>query len=326
MSGSDKRREADDVGELIKLAGPRAAVSPERFQRAKARVQEHWRETVEEQAPKPKWYTPVALAASVLVGMGALLLVWQSGEISPGPAMARVERVVGGVTISGVPADLGTSIQYETTIRTAADGRLALHLPGRQSLRIGGDTLLVLTAPEEVALDKGALYLDSDPGIDAGAVTIRTPFGVARDVGTQFQVRVDAAALIVGVREGLVEVERSGRDQLSVPAGEFLELSLSGDEKRDEVSGTDPRWDWAEEVAPEFHIQDATLKEFLAWYTRERGLRLLWHDSRSEQNAQETRLHGSIAGLSLDEALQAVERIAVFDYEIEGDALRVNVQ
>lgn len=327
MSGPEKPRERDDIGKLIQLAGPRAAVSPERLQRARARVHGHWRTSIEDQASKATWYTPsVAVAAVVLLGMGALLLVWRTPGVSPPVTMAYVERVIGNVTISETSASPDQALAPNATIRTAADGRLALRLAGGQSLRVGGKTVLVVASAERVVLTSGAVYLDSDPGSAAGPVTIRTPLGVTRDIGTQFQVRLQDSALIVGVREGLVEISRSGRQQVSVPAGEFLELRATGNEQRHQIPGTDPRWDWVQEVTPEFHIEGATLAEFLAWYVRERGLRLLWHDKQSEQNAQDTRLRGSIEGLSLDEALQAVERTTGFEYRLEGDALQVTVQ
>lgn len=328
-STSDKETQAPDgIGQLIKLAGAREAVPPERLARARSHVHAHWQAAVCAQRPKAVSFNRprLAVAATVLLTVGAVLSLWHTTKLTERSTLANVERVVGQVFVSGVPARVGATLALGTEIETTVDGRIAVRLPAGQSLRLDGGSRLSISTADQVALDAGAVYLDSAPELDAGSIIVTTPLGVARDIGTQFQVRLATTALIVGVREGLVEVARDGRENQSVQGGEFLELAAEGQGKRRSVASDDPSWKWVESVAPEFELEGATLEGFLNWYARERGLRLRWEDTASQANARANILHGSIADLNLDETIDAVSRTAQFEYRIGESTLWVTVR
>jgi hypothetical protein len=123
-----------------------------------------------------------------------------------------------------------------------------------------------------------------------------------------------------------VEFTRPNNEKTAVNSGRFLDLSSTGSDRERLVGETDPAWNWVETVAPSFDIDGASLREYLSWYARQRGLRLAWSDPQSEARARAIRLSGTIAGTSLEEGLGIVHRIARFEHRIDGDTLRISVQ
>jgi hypothetical protein len=156
-------------------------------------------------------------------------------------------------------------------------------------------------------------------------ILVSTPLGTAQDIGTQFQVRLTGTMLVVGVRQGLVEVLQPGQQGLSVNKGYYVELDEDGESGPQKLQADNPGWDWIETVAPEFDIQGATLEEYLQWYTNERGLDLVWADKASQDNAKATVLKGSIAGIGVDESLVIVKQVAPFEHRLSTDTLWVKV-
>lgn len=316
--------EMGDVGRLIHYAGGREAVDAARMNNARERVGAHWETVVAERraARAPARLRPVALAASVVAVAGISLVLLQSG---PGPqpvALASVDRIVGEVRIAGRLAGAGDAIAPDAVIETGPAGRIALRLAGGQSLRIDTASRLLVHSPNHVSLESGGIYIDTVPAADPAPVRVATALGSAWDVGTQFQVRLDAGALQVGVRDGLVKVERPGERDLSVNAGYFVAVDASGEVSEQPIDEDDPHWQWVESVAPQFALEGASLKEYLVWYARERGLSLDWADTASQINAARTTLSGETVG---SDSLDVVRRIASFDYRIEDDTLWIRV-
>ena len=318
-------KDMDDIGQLIRYAGARELVSSERLEKARARVGDHWQGIVEAQR-RERWQSRLrvsAIAASIVVVIGIAFLTWQRPPEMT--SVATVARVVGDVRIDGRAIRSEDSIAPGSVIETAADGRLALTLTSGQSLRIDTATRLVAQSGNRFSLGRGGVYVDSGATGSAAPVWIETHLGTASDVGTQFQVRVSPDTLLIGVREGLVALQWASGASVSVDKGHVFELTTSGDERRREVDPDDEIWDWTAAIAPEFDIDGATLYDYLQWYTREQGIRLEWQGDASRRNAERIFLSGSIRGLSLDEGLQAVLKIAPFDYEHSGDTFTARV-
>ena len=66
------------------------------------------------------------------------------------------------------------------------------------------------------------------------ALEIVTPAGTARDIGTQFELRVAGSALRLRVREGSVSIDRGGRS-LTGGAGEQIAIDAQGGISRDAI-------------------------------------------------------------------------------------------
>jgi len=324
----DRKTGKDDVGHLIRDAGAREAVSAERFAAARARVAHHWRGVVDEQRkPRPAysiWY--VSTAAAVAVAALVLQLLPPSQvPVSHVPA-ATVNRIIGDVKVNDARVVLGTTITSGSTIDTGADGMLALDLTSGQSLRVGSNSLISATAGNHFSLLNGRVYVDSGPGSAGTPVFIETPFGTATDVGTQFQVLVDPESLKIGVREGLVELNRKDGAATTISLGTLLTVSAGQQAIVETITADDAIWEWTAAIAPNFETDGATLSDYLAWYTRQAGVELRWLDAKSKMYADQTTMDGSIDGLSLEDGLQAVHKIAPFEYQLLNGVMTVKVR
>ena len=317
----------DDVGRLIRHAGPRAEVDAARFDKARARVEAHWESVVaEHRRPRLTASLPnLAIAASVVMMFAAGLVALRLGPFAPTSEVATVARVIGDVRIDDQRIETGDEVPVDGVIATATDSRVALRLPGGRSLRIDEDSLLVANGDSRFALERGAVYFDSGRRESAAPVFIDTPYGMATDVGTQFQVRLLANAIVVGVREGIVAVERPGGEALNVDRGHLLELADDGGADYREIEDDD-LWQWTSTIAPEIGAGSMTLASYLAWYARENGYEIAWADAESRNHAMRIDLSVSIQGLTLAEGLAVVQAVAPFDYEIDDATMRVRVE
>lgn len=314
----------DDVGKLIRHVGPRQDIDPDRVERARARVEAHWESVVSEHRKPglPHLRPGFAAAASVMLMVAAGFFAFRP---EPPTEMLIVARVVGEVRVDGHVLGAGDTVPIDGVITTAGDSRVALQLPGGQSLRIDQDTQLAVNTDRRFRLVRGAVYFDSGRAADAPPVFIETPYGIATDVGTQFQVRLLAETVIVGVREGLVALSRPGQNALTVDRGHVLEVADDGGATRRRIED-DSVWEWVTEIAPEIDTNGMTLASYLDWYARENGYELEWADAGSRDNALATRLSVSIGGLGFGEGLALVEAVAPFDYEIHDTTMRVLVE
>ena len=81
--------------------------------------------------------------------------------------------------------------------------------------------------------------------------------------------------------------------------------------------------DWIDTVTPMFRIDGRSLKEFLDWMTRERGLRLRFVSPRAAQAAAGIRLSGSVDGMTLDQALESVLVTSQMSHRIDNGVLLI---
>jgi hypothetical protein len=317
----------DDIGRLIQYAGARDTIPSERLEKARHRVGAHWEQVVAEQRRGGMTrFRYVAVAASVLVAVAASFLLWRAGDAPVVIVSASIDRVLGEVLVADQVVGKGDVIGVDTLIATGPDSRIALRMAGGQSLRIDTSSQLLVHSSNHVFLQASGVYIDTDSALNPLPIMVSTPLGVARDVGTQFQVRLAASVLMVGVRDGVVEVAQTGQQSLSVNKDRFVELDMNGKKAERILPTDDPSWDWVDTVAPEFDIQGVSLQKYLTWYAGQRGIELVWADDASQAKAEGIELAGSIAGTTLHESLLTVQQIAPFDYRIEGDTIWVKVE
>lgn len=164
------------------------------------------------------------------------------------------------------------------------------------TLRIDGETRIRIESNAHATLERGTLFFSSNT--HAG-VTIDTPFGAVRDIGTRFELRVGDAEMQVRVTEGIVEV-RGNR----AAAGTELMVTRETIARR-------------AIAAPLLTLEGKTLREVIERAASEKGLRVEWH---TEHNAV---LHGSVA-LTPDEAIEAATAATGTRYRIDGNTLIVS--
>jgi len=314
-----------DVGRLIVEAGPRPGAPPERLARIRAAAREEWlRQAPPQDRPAPRRapWIPIALAAGLLLALGLALSGRRGGAPVPAPApptVATVELVRGTEPGFGTGDELVAGSWIETGSGPAA-GPVALRLSGGSSLRIDVGTRVRLVSNREVELESGAVYLDSDgAAASSPPLEVATPFGRVTEIGTRFEVRLDAAegsALDVRVRDGRVVLAEDSKAH-EIARGEALRLGADGETERRSIDPRGAEWDWALAAAPAPEIEGQTLVEFLAWLARETGWTIRLEGAELAGSVAGIRLHGSVEGLAPPEAAEVVLTGAGLEHRLE---------
>lgn len=272
--------ENDPIATLVRLAGRRPGVDAERTARVRAAVADEWRATTR----RRRW-TRVAVAAAVAATIGGVMLTRPRTEPSA-PAVVETAAVRELTT----PGDATTSVDWNGG-----------------TLRLDRETHLRIETARTATLLRGAIYYANDtPG---ASVTIRTPFGEVRDVGTRFEVRLRDDSVRVRVRDGAVIV----RDTTARAGTELVASRTSVTSRAVATSGEE--WSWIENAAPPVVLEGKSLDEVLRRIAVEKGLTL-------ERTGPDQTLHGDVP-LSVGEALDAATVAAGVTYRIEGDRLIV---
>lgn len=324
------RADGDPVERLVRLAGPHEPIPPERLARVKDAARVAWQAQVHARRRRTRivWVT-AALGTAAL----ALLTILPNSARKPAPAPAvevgTVQHLRGAVARRSADDTRGDEalrsddrLYPGDSVTTSNDGLLAVRLSTGVALRLDRGTRLRVVSATALTLDAGAIYVVSDAASagrrstrddrGAPAVEIRTAFGVARDIGTRFEARVDQEALRVRVRDGLVSVDGAP----PVPAGMQVTLARDGRVLQERVNTFGPEWTWTVALASPFTLEGRSLREFLDWVSTETGLQIRFARGSDEQKATTLTLHGSIEGLSPEQALDAVLPASGVDHAV----------
>ncbi|MEM7051649.1 MAG: FecR family protein [Acidobacteriota bacterium] len=320
----EKRRAGagqDQIARLLRAVPQPEEAPSEVRQRVHRAVREEWRGLLRHRRRR-RWQLTLAAAALALAIVG----VWiASGPWRPGTAsstvVATVEAMSGSVAVAGEALRFGEELMADAVVATTPSGRAALRLAGGQSLRLDVDSRVRLSSDRELHLERGALYLDS-AGVDADELAVHTGFGVVRNLGTQFEVRLAQDALRVRVREGRVRVEQ-GRRRLEAGVGDELVLARDGAVRRAAIALHGAPWSWNLEIAPRFDLEGRKLREFLDWASRETGWRLEYADPGLERRAREITLHGDLRGLTPDVALPVILQSSGLSHQRTDGVVRI---
>lgn len=328
----------ETLANIIRLAGERPEIPLSVESRVYNRVQQEWRSStavpngdkVYAEVQKSwrrrtlgtqmmRWLVPAGVAATAILAF-ALLSVPQP---EPVQSVATVSRVVG----SGLLAQqfsAGSPVHIGDVITTAADEGLSLSLARHESLRIDANSRLRVDASDRFTLLAGRIYADTGQFVyrDKGLL-IDTDFGNVSDIGTQFSVAVSGSALDVAVREGRVDV-RNSQQTYAARMGERLTVDKAGTALLVELAPHDPTWAWVTDLAPSFDLAGKSLLEFLKWGARETGRILQFESDDTRMFAMRTDVHGSVEGLTPDQALEAILATTSVRYRIEADKIVIS--
>lgn len=309
------------IAGLVRRGGVRQEPPAAMREAVRAAAHREWREVVAERRlarrRAPRWSMAAAAAvAGLAVWLGLPMLVGQ------GALVASVARVSGPVEVAGdglldgaTALVAGAQVAADSTLRSAGGGRVALVMGGN-SVRLDEQSTVRVVADNRIALERGAVYVDSGAG--AAPLVIETPYGAVEHLGTQYESRLLADGLRLRVREGRVRLSAAAGRTVEGAAGEQLVVAAGGDVSRAAVSRAGGEWAWTGDIAPAFDIADRTLGEFLAWAGRETGRDVAWATPELEAEARGVVLRGSVAGMSPEQALDAV--LATTDYAVQPDA------
>lgn len=309
----------DDVGALIVRAGRRPSPDADMQEAVRAAVEQAWHESISRRRFRRRslWLSAAASLAAITAG-----LLWVGSRHEPvAPAdVATFVAARGMVSVSGTPSQelvvAGRQLPAGATVSTGSSG-YALITDASVAVRIGPDTTLLLEKDGHVRLTGGRLYGETAvPETRGPPLVVDTPLGQVSHFGTQFQIVVASQGMDVSVRTGRVSVtEKDGRRQ-RLGRGEGVEVLRDGAVRRISVSPFGASWAWVNTLEPDFPIDGRSLADFLIWYTRETGLRLVLLGGTTAVAVSHTTLSGSIAGLTPNQALAAIMATTGFEYDM----------
>jgi ferric-dicitrate binding protein FerR (iron transport regulator) len=308
------------------------ALSAEALQRIRSATQREWRATLDEvpvQAPARRRWLPLAAAATVAFAMSVGWIVFMPNTASDsGAILGQVVRIdaPGIVESRSLQRDLalasGASLHAGQSLDIRGDTLIAL--AGGGNLRVARASGVEVMAANAVRLDRGELYVDIPPGSrGAERFVVITPAGEFRHVGTQFAVAIVNGLTRLRVREGSVQWHASEGDS-TVEAGTEVTVDRSHTVTRRPISTAGRDWTWAESMAPDIEIENRPLKEFLEWFARETGRKLVMANEAVRQQAASIRMHGNVRGLTAMEALSAVMAATTLRFDLPDGVIRVS--
>jgi ferric-dicitrate binding protein FerR (iron transport regulator) len=307
----DPDQEEAMTARLLRFAEVRAGVSPDREDRVRRAVLDECHAVARARVVRRRTAT-VAVVLSIAAAAFVTVRVWLPRVATPAasPVIATIERVEGtGGRLSGrngsrtsTRIGLGDTVRLGDLIETGTTDRVCLRLAEKVSVRLDRGSRMRLVSANTIDLGAGAVYVDS--GSESPDLEVHTSFGVVRDVGTQFELRLTPSSLRVRVRSGIVEVRR-GVAVSSARPGTELTLGPASATSR-AIAPYGPEWAWAAHLGPPFEIEGRPLSAFLEHLCREQGWALIYEDGKLERESSGIILHGSTEGLQPSDALAIV--------------------
>jgi len=308
----------DTLAMLMELAGPRADIPADLERRVHANVLEEWRAATGTRRAM-RWAVPMALAATILV---AITIGLRTPELPMLP-IGTISMVADVNSENGQSFTAGEAVYAGDVLATNANDGMSVLLNGDISLRIAAGTSVRLDRVDEITLLSGQVYADSGDRIYRDRhITIHTDSGSATDIGTQFSVSHDRGETRVAVREGRVDVTADAASFTAL-AGDRLTWQADGEVLTDQVAAYDSSWQWATSLAPGFDIENRSLLDFLKWAARETGKTLEFSNDEVRLAAMGTKLFGSVADLTPDEAVATVLMTTQFQYRIDEQSITI---
>jgi FecR protein len=315
----------DPLEKIFLVAGRREPVDPAHASAVERRTYSRWQSMLARRHNAQRrrrliWVGgSAALAASVIV-----TVIFMSRLITDTPMIATVVNVIGTPETGArghamTPLHSGTELLAGSVLETGRDDGVALQLASGHSLRLAAGSRVRIEV-DTVVLDAGSVYLDSGDDGHSAPIEVRSRLAIVRELGTQYMVRLAGKSLDVSVRQGTVRVTQ-GNVVLTTHTGEMLQLDQAGHTQRLAVPQYGEYWAWVTQLAPVPALEGLTLADFLDWLTREQGWQLQFANAELARDAGTVELHGSIDGLSGEEALFAVMRSTGWRYRLEGGAL-----
>lgn len=320
-------REFDPLGRILRFAGRRAPVDEACAARVEKNVRQRWQQMVARRraAERRRRYLLIAGGFAMAAGIAAAAVLLPRAIVEP-PVVATVVQLAGAPAGGArgqamLPLGDGQALRAGSMIETAAAEGAALELASGHSLRLNGATRIRLET-DAVVLDEGAIYLDSRGDRRAAAIEVRSVVGTVREVGTQYMVVLDGDTLTISVREGAVHILQGANSEMARD-GERVTLGAAGNMSRASVPSYGDYWAWVAELTVAMPLDGRTLAEFLHWLAREQGWQLDYASPTVARDATRVEVHGSIDGLSAEDALAVVMGSTGWEYRLADGTLYV---
>src|SRR6185503_19108028 len=269
------------------------------------------------------------LAAAGLLAAASVISVFAFwGPIrKPAPVPVLVAHI-DHTTGSPLTFTAGNAVMSGSTVPTSS-GTLAMTLSSGVHLRLDASSTARVDSATDVTLERGAVYVDSADAhptqSGASPLSVHTPAGLVRDIGTQFEVRLSDAGMRIRVRDGQVRVTYANGVDALAGTGEELFTTAGGSDRsinRRSVAVTGSEWEWAERAAPPFAVEGKTLGALLDWVSHEGAWTVTFADRGFSGVAREFVVYvraDLLRGLTPAEMLDVVLPTCGLRYRIDRD-------
>jgi hypothetical protein len=313
---------------LLRMAGPRETVSGTRADRVKAIVQAEWQARTRRRTVRRR----VLFACAILTAASVALVIMRFTDVARrlvplGEPVAILEQIEGAPQRVGdnpgapTTASLlsGETLRVGEWISTDASARAALRFSDGTSVRLDVGSRVRPISSSGIELSAGAVYVDTGRG--SGSFEVRTAMATARDVGTQFEVRLLDRAVRLRVRTGMVELKDDMR-LVSGRAGTEITLSATNVVSRS-IAAHGSVWEWMARISPPFEMDGTSLAVFLERVAREHGWIVHYADPALAREASGIVLHGSVSGLHPQEMVDVAIATSGLRHRLENGELLV---
>ncbi|MCB1678322.1 MAG: FecR domain-containing protein [Halioglobus sp.] len=303
-------REEQDIARLLRIAGKREELPTTLQQRWETQFRAELNNVLDRRRQRRRRFIlgVCASAASAVLALGILLQ-----RPAPAPLQIQVSQLRGEHALrqpdgSATPLRPQQQLAPDSVVETGADGHVALTY-GHYDLRLNRATQVALQA-DRIRLLAGEIYVSGQPDRPGpGALRIDTVHGVIRDIGTQFLVTVLAQRTVTTVRRGALLIS-SGTAELRAAAqpgsAQRVVIEPQGHLLETQTTPSGPDWRWIYDSSPGFTLEGRSAYDFLQWSVTESGLRLEFATQSAEIHARTTVLHGDIARLDPEQAVDPV--------------------
>ena len=330
----DRNKQLEELGsdeafaEFLGKASPRPAPPEADEALIRAAVHAEWQK-VSGGHVRRRHITYFAIAASVLLAVFATLSLLRDpvGDFG-NQQMATIEKQFGDINVNYQVANgvQMAAIEGGDFVETGSESGLALGWHDGGSLRLDENTVVVFETENQIYLQQGRVYFDSEAGplssqpasSDAVEFAIRTDHGVVRHLGTQYMTQVAAGKLLVSVREGMVSINGKAR----ATAGQQFAISGSGVLSTSDTNGVDD-WEWVEKSTPAVNLNGRLVHEALEWVSRESGRKIQYTSDGAEALAKDAQLRGNMV-LPPTRALEIFMMTVDLNARIEGEVIVVS--
>ena len=235
MTNNDNSREKD-LEDIFDDVSKRQEPSSEGYETAYATVHDEWMAAVQRRKRAKFQRVGLALAASVM--FSTIVVLWPLGS-TPGIEL----RILSGNGLYLDERPINTETVTLDAEQMLVSERASSVMVGNSNLRLAAGTRLKWLDSELVELQAGKLFIDT---YELGNMTVRTQFGEVSDIGTQFQVSLQSAAIEVSVRSGAIQLEADGNvhsAKAKPGKSSVITLGQAGMTQVYELTNND-RWDW----------------------------------------------------------------------------------
>ena len=317
----------DPLEKIFLLVGRRKPVDPERAEVIEQKTRERWQNMLAHRRVARKRRTLKILGGGIAVAASFVAAgIFMTRLTTEIPAVATVVKVLGmpetgsrGQAMTALHE--GTLLRAGSVLETSQEDGISLHLTSGHKLRLASASRIRIEL-DAVVLDSGAVYIDSGGDGRATRFEVRSRVATLRELGTQYMAILIDDSLEVSVREGAVRVSQGNHVETAF-AGEIWQLDATGRTQKSNIPEYGDHWAWITALASVPDLEEMSLSEFLHWVAREQGWQLEFATSELAHIAAAVELHGSIQGLTHEDALAVVMTSTGWRYTLEDGALTI---